>query len=54
MAILINLKYFGKDQVSTLDVEKVHQRCVSGSFISSGLTMAAHAFDFMASLNIDC
>jgi hypothetical protein len=53
MAISTNLKYFGKEQVSTLNVEKVHQRHVSGSFTSSGLAMAAHAFDFMANLNID-
>ncbi len=54
MAILANLKYFGKEQVSILDVEKVHQRHVSGPFTSSGLTMVAHASNFMASLNINC
>jgi hypothetical protein len=47
MAILANLKYFEKEQVSTLNVEKVRQRHVSGSFTSSGLAMVAHAFDFM-------
>jgi hypothetical protein len=51
MAILVNLKYFEKKQVSIIDVERVYQRCVSG-FMSSGLTMATHAFDFMADLNI--
>jgi superfamily II RNA helicase len=53
MAMLTNLKYYEKEQVSILDVERVHQRCVSG-FTSSGSTMVAHAFDFMANLNRDC
>jgi len=53
MAILANLKYSEKKQISILDVERVYQRCVNG-FTSSGLTMAAHAFHFMASLNRDC
>jgi hypothetical protein len=54
MVISVNLKYIGKEQVSILDVEKVHQRHVNGSFTSSALTKAAHAFDFIANLNIDC
>jgi hypothetical protein len=36
-----------------MDVEKVRQRCVNG-FTSNGLTMATHAFDFMAIFNKDC
>jgi len=52
VVIFANLKYFRKEQTSNLDAEKVHQRCIKG-FTSIGLTIAAHAFDFMASLNID-
>lgn len=54
MPISTNLKYFGKEQIGTLDVEKVRQICVSGWFTSHGLAKATHAFDFMSSLNIDC
>ncbi len=52
MAIFVNLKYSGKEQANNLDAEKVRQRCIKG-FTSIGLTITAHAFDFMASLNID-
>ncbi len=53
MAILANLKYSEKKQISIMDVQRVYQICVSG-FTSSGLTMVAHAFYFMANLNRDC
>jgi hypothetical protein len=52
MAIFANLKYCGKEQASNLDAKKVCQRHIKG-FTSIGLIVAAHAFDFMASLNID-
>jgi hypothetical protein len=38
MAILANMKYFGKKHVNTLDVERVHQRFIKG-FTLSGLAM---------------
>ncbi len=53
MTIFANLKYFGKEQASNLDVERVHQRHVK-RFTSINLTIVAHAFDFMANLNINC
>jgi hypothetical protein len=52
MAIFATMKYSGKEQASNLDAEIVRQRGVKG-FTSIGLTITAHAFDFMASLNID-
>jgi len=52
MAIFANLKYSGKEQASNLDAEKGRQRRVKG-ITSIGLTIATHAFDFMASFNID-
>jgi hypothetical protein len=52
MAIFANFKYYGKEQANNLDTEKVCQRRVKG-FTSIGLTIAAHAFDFMATLNKD-
>jgi len=52
MAVFANLKYSGKEQANNLDAKKVHQRRIKG-FTSNGLTIAANAFDFMASLNID-
>jgi hypothetical protein len=30
MPISTNLKYFGKEKIGTLDVEKVRQICVNG------------------------
>jgi len=52
MTIFANLKYFEKEQASNLYAEKVCQRHVK-EFTSINLTIVAHAFDFMASLNID-
>jgi hypothetical protein len=52
MAIFVNLKYFGKEQANNLDVEKVCQKCIK-IFTSISLTIVAHAFDFIANLNID-
>jgi hypothetical protein len=52
MTIFANLKYFGKEQASYLDAKKRGQRQVK-EFTSIGLTIVAHAFDFMANLNID-
>jgi hypothetical protein len=39
IAISANLKYFRKEQASTLDVKRMHQSHVKG-FTSSGLAMA--------------
>jgi hypothetical protein len=53
MAIFANLKYFGKEQISNLDAEKMHQRHVK-RFMSISLTISACAFDIMVNLNINC
>jgi len=52
MAIFANLKYSGKEQANNLDDKKVCQKHVKG-FTSIGLIVVTHAFDFMATLNID-
>jgi len=52
MAIFANLKYSRKEQANNLDVEKVRQRRIKG-FTSINSTIAAHAFDFVVSLNIN-
>jgi len=52
MAMFANLKYSREEQASNLDAEKVCQRHIKG-FTSIGLTIATHAFDFMANLIID-
>jgi len=46
-------KYLGNAQARTPDVERVHQSHLKG-FTSNSLAMATQAFDFMASLNMDC
>jgi hypothetical protein len=53
MVIFAKLKYSKKEQASNLDVEKVRQRHIIG-FTLIGLAIATHAFDFVASLNINC
>jgi hypothetical protein len=45
MKILANMKYFGEKHVNTLDVERMHQRCIKG-FTSSGLAMDMHLISF--------
>jgi hypothetical protein len=50
MAIFANLKYFGKEQISNLDAEKMHQRHIK-RFMSISLTISARAFDIMVNLN---
>jgi hypothetical protein len=52
MEVSTNLKYSGKEQASNLDVERMCQRPIKG-FTSISLTIVAHAFDFMASLDIN-
>jgi hypothetical protein len=43
MVIFANVKYFGKEQTSNLDVEKMRQRRVK-RFMLISLAIAAHAF----------
>jgi hypothetical protein len=53
MAIFANVKYFGNEQTSKLDVDKMCQRHIK-RFMLISFTIAARAFDIMVSLNIDC
>ncbi len=47
-----NLKYYEKEHASTLDFKRAHFKHIK-EFKSSYLTMATHAFGFMANLNMD-
>jgi hypothetical protein len=53
MAKFTNLKYFGKEEERTLDVERV---CQSQETLSTslGLAMVSTTFDFIDNLNIGC